>query len=448
MSVAGSMWFPKYRTKVMGAIQAEAQRGVKRIVMVAIKGGPVSQLEHRTMPYVITGAVKDLQKKGVSISLLDDKEETDIKLCLRIMEYDEFLSQFYDAVPLSVSGMCVVAAAKMTQEDLVCMKPGAVMQLETLGDNPAARVKLPEDDAVALLLLIASQYPDGFQADAVLSMHEVLAAEFSDRNSVAVLRKYHYGDTSLSDEAVLRLARAGKTWKDLTTRYGPQDVIELELSDEDSLAVLRKYHYDDTLSDEGVLIAARAGQTQEYLTSVGDAFSALGLNDSDSVVMLRLHKYADLPTLSDEGVLIVAKAGVSQEKLFALGAAQAVLDANPAYAVQLAFDSASRKLHATHSAFKKAREASLAALQEQEAALVEVLAAENEAKMVCTLAVNALAELGLSEEDTQVVLKSKGDRQLGLEAHWVPFFAERNGSRNSVQLKTQRRLISERQAEV
>ena len=40
------MWFPKYRTKVMGAIQAEAQRGVKFIELAAIKGGPVTQVRH------------------------------------------------------------------------------------------------------------------------------------------------------------------------------------------------------------------------------------------------------------------------------------------------------------------------------------------------------------------------------------------------------------------
>ena len=46
MSVAGSMWFPKYRTKVMGFIQAEAQRGVKFIELAAIRGGPVTQVCH------------------------------------------------------------------------------------------------------------------------------------------------------------------------------------------------------------------------------------------------------------------------------------------------------------------------------------------------------------------------------------------------------------------
>ena len=40
------MWFPKYRTKVMSAIQSEAQRGVKFIELAAIKGGPVTQVSH------------------------------------------------------------------------------------------------------------------------------------------------------------------------------------------------------------------------------------------------------------------------------------------------------------------------------------------------------------------------------------------------------------------
>ena len=73
-----------------------ANAGVKLIVMVALRGGPVTQLEHRTMPYTVDGAVKDLQRKGVSISRLGDAEETEIKLCLRIMEYDELLGPMSD----------------------------------------------------------------------------------------------------------------------------------------------------------------------------------------------------------------------------------------------------------------------------------------------------------------------------------------------------------------
>ena len=35
-----------------------------------------------------------LKKKGMSISLLGDAEDTDIKVFLRTAEYDEFLSRF------------------------------------------------------------------------------------------------------------------------------------------------------------------------------------------------------------------------------------------------------------------------------------------------------------------------------------------------------------------
>eukprot|EP01045_Picozoa_sp_COSAG04_P021598 COSAG04_NODE_2341_length_4295_cov_5.618061_3_plen_810_part_00 len=151
-SVAGSMWFPKYRTKVMGAIQAEAQRGLKLIVMVALKGGPVTQLEHRTMPEILHGAVKDLKRKGFSISLLDDEIKTEIKLCLRIMEYDEFLSQFYDnpTIPLSKSGMCIAAAAKKTQWELRAMEPASLTQPQFEDEDPAVRTKLADEDVAAV----------------------------------------------------------------------------------------------------------------------------------------------------------------------------------------------------------------------------------------------------------------------------------------------------------
>ena len=72
-SVRGSMWFPKYKTKVMASIQAEAQAQAGNagdmIEIVIIKGGPVSQLELRTLPGVVTSAVADLKKKGVDIAL-------------------------------------------------------------------------------------------------------------------------------------------------------------------------------------------------------------------------------------------------------------------------------------------------------------------------------------------------------------------------------------------
>jgi hypothetical protein len=94
-SVAGSMWFPKYKTKVMGSIQAEAQRdGITHIEMAVINGGPVSQLEKCTMPNIITGAVQDLQKKsGMDIGFAG--EGRGITVFMRPMEYDEFFMRFH-----------------------------------------------------------------------------------------------------------------------------------------------------------------------------------------------------------------------------------------------------------------------------------------------------------------------------------------------------------------
>ena len=151
-SVAGSMWFPKYITKVQSNIMYAAQLGMKIIVMVALRGGPVTQLEHRTMPFIIAGAIKDLRVKGMSISLLGDAEKTEIKLCLRIMEYDEFLSQFYDesVITLSKSGMCIAAAAKKTQKELLTMAPADLVQLQFKDEHPAVRTKLADEDLAAI----------------------------------------------------------------------------------------------------------------------------------------------------------------------------------------------------------------------------------------------------------------------------------------------------------
>eukprot|EP01043_Picozoa_sp_COSAG02_P104812 COSAG02_NODE_40817_length_401_cov_0.844371_1_plen_110_part_01 len=99
-------------------IMYEVQRS-RFVEMLAIEGGPVTQLELRTMPHIITSAVEDLQKKGFSISFMGDAQVTKIKLWLRVMKYDEFIKRFYDSIPISVSGMCIAAEAKKTQEDLL-----------------------------------------------------------------------------------------------------------------------------------------------------------------------------------------------------------------------------------------------------------------------------------------------------------------------------------------
>jgi hypothetical protein len=93
-SVAGSEWFPKYKTKVMAAIGSEAQReGVELIEMVALNGGPVSQLEQITLPSIITGAVNDLQGK-VSIGLAGDPKPQGIRVVLHTMDWETFATRF------------------------------------------------------------------------------------------------------------------------------------------------------------------------------------------------------------------------------------------------------------------------------------------------------------------------------------------------------------------
>ena len=91
------------------------------------------------MPMILYGAVMDLRGKGMSISLLGDAVDTDIKVLKRTVEYDESLTRFYDEVPLSARGMCLAAAAKRTQGDLI-QSPKVVMELG-----------LPEEDALAVL---------------------------------------------------------------------------------------------------------------------------------------------------------------------------------------------------------------------------------------------------------------------------------------------------------
>lgn len=82
-SVRGSMWWPKYKTKVLASISSEAQAIAARrerdesvrggtIEIVLINGGPVSQLESRTLPGIVSAAVTDLQAKGLKIALVGE----------------------------------------------------------------------------------------------------------------------------------------------------------------------------------------------------------------------------------------------------------------------------------------------------------------------------------------------------------------------------------------
>eukprot|EP01043_Picozoa_sp_COSAG02_P048619 COSAG02_NODE_4793_length_4973_cov_2.768158_3_plen_305_part_00 len=215
--------FPKYRTKVMGAITAEAQRGLKFIEMVAIPGGPVTQLEHRTMPFIIAGAVRDLRKKGVSISLLGDEETTEIKLFLRIKEYGEFIGRFYEKLQLSVSGMCLVAAAKKTQDQLMG-SPEAIAEIDGL----------------------------------------------SIEDQVAVLKVHHYADLPTMTGTGMQLAaKAGKSQQDLLdldeqslSSLGLEGVDTQAITDTAAMVAMYKHL---PISVAGVRIAAEARKSARDL---------------------------------------------------------------------------------------------------------------------------------------------------------------------------------------
>ena len=66
-------------TKVKAAIQQAAQdHSTLFIEMVAIKGGPVTQLEHRAMPRIVAEAVKDLKGQGVDVVLPGECDDSEI----------------------------------------------------------------------------------------------------------------------------------------------------------------------------------------------------------------------------------------------------------------------------------------------------------------------------------------------------------------------------------
>jgi hypothetical protein len=124
LSVAGSMWFPKYKTKIMSTISSEAQRpGVRYIEVLCIDGGPVSQLERRTAPAIIHGAITDLRGKGLSIGLLGEEGDSEqtarapaIQVFLSTLDYGAFLRRFFPLAPITASGMCSAAQAGVSQK--------------------------------------------------------------------------------------------------------------------------------------------------------------------------------------------------------------------------------------------------------------------------------------------------------------------------------------------
>ena len=79
--------------------------------MVVVNGGSVSQLEKRTMPHIITGAIADLQKKGMDIGLAG--QDRAISVFMRPMEYDEFFPRFHHVESAdTISGGCLDLSKK------------------------------------------------------------------------------------------------------------------------------------------------------------------------------------------------------------------------------------------------------------------------------------------------------------------------------------------------
>lgn len=69
-SVKTSDWWTGYKDGIKGKVMVCAQiRGTKRVVLIAIEGGPISQLEARELPALKQQAQFDLEKKGINVEL-------------------------------------------------------------------------------------------------------------------------------------------------------------------------------------------------------------------------------------------------------------------------------------------------------------------------------------------------------------------------------------------
>ena len=70
-SVRTSNWWTGYKVGVKGKVIMCAQMpGVKRVVRIAIDGGPISQLEARELPALKQQAQFDLETKSIAVELL------------------------------------------------------------------------------------------------------------------------------------------------------------------------------------------------------------------------------------------------------------------------------------------------------------------------------------------------------------------------------------------
>ena len=83
-SVKTSSWFAGYKFGIKGKVMMCAQiAGTKRVVLIAIEGGPISKLEARELPILKEQVQFDLATKGIAV-----------QLDIQNIDYDAFLQEY------------------------------------------------------------------------------------------------------------------------------------------------------------------------------------------------------------------------------------------------------------------------------------------------------------------------------------------------------------------
>jgi hypothetical protein len=98
--VEQSFWFKGYCDRAKGLVTALVQQG-HPLELVCIEGGPISQLEARSMERIQREVANDLKSKGV----------TDVAIVTRRLGFDEFKSDF------ASSALGMLADAEDTLDD-------------------------------------------------------------------------------------------------------------------------------------------------------------------------------------------------------------------------------------------------------------------------------------------------------------------------------------------
>ena len=104
-SVKTSEWWSGYKDGIKGKVLVCAQiAGTKRVVLIAIEGGPISQLEARELPALKQQVQFDLERKAI-----------DVELSSVDMTFDAFLQEHSGG---SLDGTAAAAAAQQQQQTL------------------------------------------------------------------------------------------------------------------------------------------------------------------------------------------------------------------------------------------------------------------------------------------------------------------------------------------